>query len=47
MSNDEPKLTIFISSMIGPLWNEWATVEAMVCKLLDAEGQGPQVAELD
>ena len=30
MSNDEPKLTIFISSMIGPLWDERAAVEEAI-----------------
>lgn len=30
MSNDEPKLTIFISSMIGPLWVERAAVEEAI-----------------
>ena len=30
MTNHEPKLTIFISSMIGPLWDERAAVEGAI-----------------
>jgi formylglycine-generating enzyme required for sulfatase activity len=30
MSNDEPKLIVFISSMIGPLWDERAAVEEAI-----------------
>jgi HEAT repeat protein/energy-coupling factor transporter ATP-binding protein EcfA2 len=30
MSNDEPKLIIFVSSMIGPLWDERAAVEEAI-----------------
>jgi hypothetical protein len=30
MSNDEPKLTIFVSSMIGPLWDERVIVEEAI-----------------
>jgi len=30
MSNNDPKLTIFISSMIGPLWDERAAVEEAI-----------------
>jgi tetratricopeptide (TPR) repeat protein len=30
MSNDQPKLTVFISSMIGPLWDERAAVEEAI-----------------
>jgi len=30
MSNDESKLTVFISSMIGPLWDERAAVEEAI-----------------
>jgi tetratricopeptide (TPR) repeat protein len=30
MTNDQPKLTIFISSMIGPLWDERAAVEEAI-----------------
>jgi tetratricopeptide (TPR) repeat protein len=30
MSNDQPQLTVFISSMIGPLWDERAAVEEAI-----------------